>query len=191
MRGRPLIDFLLERLRHAPCDEIRVVTRPEKDDVRAHVQSLGLATISAHPANVTESLRAGLDGLADEDRICFGFPDTIWDPVDGFARLLEQLTGEVELALGLFRGADLRRCDVVTLDGDKVVAIDVKPSRPRSPWIWGCGAATVRVLRELDDPEPGVYFGRLALERPNLVSAVRLADRFMDVGTRAALEEMA
>ncbi len=186
--GRPLADHLIERLRRAPCDEIRVVTRPDKGDLVAHVQELGLVPVLAWPANVTESLGAGLDGLSEDDLVCFGFPDTIWEPVDGFAQLLARLTGEVKLVLGLFRGADLQRCDVVTLEGEHVIAVDVKPSRPRSPWIWGCGAATVRVLRGLDDPEPGVSFDRLCRECPGLVAGVPLANAFEDLGTREALE---
>jgi glucose-1-phosphate thymidylyltransferase len=186
--GRPLIDHLVERLRLAPCDEIRVVARPEKEDLLAHVREVGLVPVLAYPGDVTESLRAAVEGLADDDRVCFGFPDTIWQPLDGFARLLSRLEGGVELVLGLFRGADLSRCDVVTLRGEKVVAVDVKPSRPGSPWIWGCAAATTRLLRELDDPEPGVSFDRLCREEPGRIAGIPLADEFADLGTREAFD---
>ena len=32
--GRPVIDYLVERMRAGGCEELRVVTRPEKQDVR-------------------------------------------------------------------------------------------------------------------------------------------------------------
>ena len=47
----------------------------------------------------------------------FGFPDTIWEPVDGFQHLVAEL-GEV--ALGLFRCRDLTQSDVVTVDRARV-----------------------------------------------------------------------
>ena len=39
--GRPVIDFLIERLWLGGCEEIRVVTRPEKRDVIEYARVLG------------------------------------------------------------------------------------------------------------------------------------------------------
>ncbi|HEY7196465.1 MAG TPA: NTP transferase domain-containing protein [Gaiellaceae bacterium] len=186
--GRPVVDFLLDRLRAAPCDAIRVVTRPAKTDLVTHAERLGLDVVLAEPASVTESLLAGVSGLGDEDVVCFGFPDTLWEPRDGFARLVGALSGDIGLALGLFRGAELERCDVTSVGTDgRVLGIDVKPARPRSPWIWGCAAARADVLRAVDDPEPGVYFDRVARDGPWGVTGVPLGDEFRDIGTPSAL----
>ena len=40
---RPIMDCLVERMRVGDCTRLRVVTRPEKDDVIAHAEKLGAA----------------------------------------------------------------------------------------------------------------------------------------------------
>jgi glucose-1-phosphate thymidylyltransferase len=185
--GRPVMDYLVERMRIAGCDEIRVVTRPEKADVVERANELGLRVILAHPPTAAESFASGLEALTDDDVVLLGFPDSIWEPADGFMRLLDGLDGERAAVLGLFRTADLERSDVVSLDGDGVVTeVDVKPRRPASEWIWGCAAARVPALADVAAAgELGRHFGSLA--RRGLVLGVQLSDRWVDVGTRAGL----
>jgi NDP-sugar pyrophosphorylase family protein len=183
--GRPVIDYLLERMDAAPCAEIRVVTRPEKRDVAEHARARGATVIFARTANVSESLLAGLDGLSPETPVVFGFPDTLWEPRDGFARLLAALQA-AEVALGIFRAEAPRRSDVVTLAGPLVTSIRVKPEEPFSDLIWGCAATSAGVLRGVGGkPEPGEYFDGLA--RRGVVRGVRLEDPFIDIGTPEAL----
>jgi len=184
--GKPLMDHLVIRLRAAGCNEIRVVTRPDKRDVIEHARASGLTVVEAGPASVSESLLAGLDGV-DEDRIVlFGFPDTIWEPIDGFTLLLRALD-DCDLALGLFWGREPERSDVVTVAPDGVVvSIEVKPHAPTSHWIWGCAAARRRVLNRLSShPEPGVVFDEMC--REGKVVGVYLSRFFVDVGTPEAL----
>jgi NDP-sugar pyrophosphorylase family protein len=192
VRGRPVMDYLLERMSVAGCSEIRVVTRPEKKDVVENALRRGATVIKAYPATVSESLVAGIAGLSDEDVVLFGFPDTIWAPEDGFLTLLREVDRGYDLVLGLFRARGLERSDVVTLhDESRVVrAIQVKPARPASPWIWGCAAARVRILRGMADfSEPGVYFGILSKRQPIL--GIELSDSWIDIGTPSALAEVA
>jgi len=184
VRGRPVIDYLLERMEAVPCDEIRVVTRSEKRDVAEHARARGARVVEARPESVGESLRAGAAALDGERVVVFGFPDTLWEPVDGLARLVERLGEDVDAVLGIFRGAEPARSDVVRLEGDRVVAIDVKPERPLSELVWGCAALRVRTLRELGS-EPGLELDRLA--RLGRVAGVRLEDPFLDIGTPEAL----
>jgi hypothetical protein len=89
--GRPIMDYLIERMRVAPCDELRVVTRPEKTDVAERALALGAEVIQAYPSSVAASLLAGLSGLRADDIVLFGFPDSLWDPVDGFVQLVDGL----------------------------------------------------------------------------------------------------
>jgi glucose-1-phosphate thymidylyltransferase len=171
---RPVMDYLVERLRLV-TDEIVVVTRPDKRDVIEHSRSLGLRIVEGEPSSVSESLLLGLSGA---DTVLLGFPDTIWEPVDGFVRLVEALE-EADVALGVFESEDPGRSDVVE-------AVDVKPDQPRSNLIWGCAAARADALTGLDrHDQPGFLFDELA--REGRTRAVRFAGAMIDVGTPEAL----
>jgi NDP-sugar pyrophosphorylase family protein len=187
VRGRPVLDYLVERMRAAACAELRVVTRPEKRDVIELAGAHGATVVLGRPESVAESLLLGADGLEPETTVLFGFPDTIWEPVDGFVRLLERLSPGIDAALGLFRTPDLMRSDVAVLgEAGLVTAVQVKPEQPASDLIWGCAATTAGVLRGLRDvPEPGLLFDHLA--RAGRVAGVYLSDRWLDVGTPEAL----
>jgi glucose-1-phosphate thymidylyltransferase len=185
--GRPIIDYLLERMDVAGCTEIRVITRPEKQDVADHASTRGAAVLFARPATVSESLLAGLHDLAPETPVVFGFPDTLWQPRDGFTRLLAALRPGVDVVLGIFRAEAPSRSDVVTLAGDRVTTIRVKPEQPSSDLVWGCAASRAGVLRALrGHAEPGLYFDQLA--RRGRVLGIRLSDPFIDIGTPDSLE---
>jgi dTDP-glucose pyrophosphorylase len=185
--GRPALEYLVERMHASPADEIRVVTRPEKTDVAELAERLGAKVVFARPEHVSASLLAGIAGLNGDDVVLFGFPDTIWEPVGGFALLRELVEAGEDLALGLFESAEPERCDVAVLDeAGRVAAVDVKPAAPRSSWIWGCGAARASLLSGTGlDAEPGVYFDRLARQRT--IAAIKLSDMFIDIGTPESL----
>lgn len=187
--GRPVMDHLVERLQQAGPDELRVVTRPEKADVTAHARALGAEVVHGHPADVAASLRLGLTGLADDDEVLFGFPDTVFEPLDSFVQVLAALRVGADAALGLFRvpPTDLTRSDVVVLGDDgRVARIEVKPAVPPSDLIWGLAATRVGVLRAVPNgTEPGAHFDRLA--RSGTVLGVPLSDQWLDIGVPAAL----
>lgn len=188
VRGRPVMDYLIERMNLAGCDDVRVVTRAEKTDVIAYAEQRDLTVVEARPRSVSESLLAGLEESDPGDVVLFGFPDTIWEPADGFLRLLDALEG-FEVALGLFLGTEPERSDVVAFTTSGVVtSIDVKPRKPTSRWIWGCGVAQRRALDALsDDPEPGVVFDTMCSR--GAVAGVALSDIFVDIGTHEAIHE--
>lgn len=191
IHGRPVLASLVEQMWAAPADEVRVVTLPEKTDVAEASRRLGATVVYARPPHsVCASLLAGMEGLADDDIVLFGFPDTLWEPPDGFARLLRVVLAGEDLVLGLFEGAELERSDVAVLDGrGRVAAIDVKPSEPRSAWIWGCAAGRASVLSEARrESEPGMFFDHLARDRT--IAAVKLSDTFIDIGTRETLASL-
>ena len=190
VRGRQVIDYLVERMRAAGVDELRVVTRPEKADVARRARQLGADVIRGRPANVSESILLGGEGLASGDRVLVGFPDTLWEPVDGFVRLLGALSGDVEIVLGLFRTPQLGRSDVVTVEGVRVTGVYPKPAEPQSELVWGCLAARAGALAGLREyGEPGDYLGLLA--RTGVVHAVDFGTRFVDIGTPASYAEAA
>lgn len=187
--GVPVMDYLVERMWAAPCDELRVVTRPEKRDVIENAVRNGARVIEARPASLARSLLAGMQGLADDDLVLLGFPDSIWEPPDAYKQVLELLRGGWEVALGLFQAADLRRYEPVVFDhSGKVLRIEFKPERPSSSWIWGCAAASVSTLRGLEsEDEPGIFFNSLCAK--GRVAGVRLSGAYIDMGTHDGLRE--
>lgn len=187
VRGCPVMDYLVERLKHARCDEIRLVTRPEKEDVAAHARALGLRVLVATPSTVAESIAVAADGIGVTDVVLLGFPDTIWEPVDGFARLAGELDEDVDVVLGLFRTPDLQRSDVVSVDaGGRVAGVVVKPAQPPSEWIWGCAAVRRGALENMAPAgEIGQHFDGLA--RRGVVRGVPLSDEWLDIGTAEGL----
>ncbi len=187
--GRPVMDYLVERMRAAGCSELRVVTRPEKRDVIENAARHGAVVVEAHPQSLAESYFAGLSGLGDDDVVLLGFPDAIWEPVDGYRRLLEFRNGRWDVALGLLRAPDLTRHETVVFDDSgRVRHIEFKVQRPSSDWMWGLAIASARFLRPLErEREPGIYFDRLA--RDGRVGALTLPGTFLDIGTPQGLEE--
>jgi glucose-1-phosphate thymidylyltransferase len=183
--GRPVMDYLIERLRAASCDEIRVVTRPEKRDLREHAERLGLDVLLGHPASVTQSLVLGLGHGDPQDLVLVGLPDTLWEPVDGFCRLISEVEAGAEVCLGVFRGRDPARSDVVVGLVERVL---VKPRDPPAETVWGCFAARRAALQGIDRHlEPGAFFDELA--RAGRLRGVRFDSEFVDIGTPEALAE--
>jgi dTDP-glucose pyrophosphorylase len=188
--GKPVLDHLVERMRAGGAGRMRIVTRPEKEDILAHARQLEAEVVLGHPETVSRSLLLGMDGLAPDDVVLIGFPDTIWQPADGYRVLVGAVEQGADVALGLFRveRADLVRSDVVVFGDDGSIAgIDVKPADPRSEWIWGCAAGRASAWVGLDRAEwPGGHVDRLCREGRD-VRGVELSDVWLDVGTIEAL----
>lgn len=191
VRGQPVFVYVVDRMRRAPCSELRVVTRPEKRDVVELARRLGARVVEGRPETVAASILLALDGLAADDVALVGFPDTLWEPADGYARLLRRLRSPADVVLGLFEFAEPERSDVVEPGPAGVVRrVRSRPTRPPSKLVWGCLAARVGVLADLSpDDEPGRHLDRLA--RAGRVAAVRLEGELVDIGTPASLSRYA
>ena len=181
--GRPVMDYVVDRLRAAECREVRVVTRPDKTDVIAHAGELGAEIVIGEPGTLAASIALGLRGLEESDVVLVGLPDTVWEPIDGFVRLLEQLDEQADVVLGLFESDEPERSDVVVLDKRGLVRrVHVKEADPPGNLVWGCFVARVGALAGLErSPSPGHFFE----ERE--VAAVVLPGRMLDIGTPEAL----
>jgi NDP-sugar pyrophosphorylase family protein len=185
--GRPVVSYLVERIRAARPDAIRLVTRAEKADLATWAASEGIETVFAEPPFVTSSILQGMRGLADDAIVLTGFPDTLWDPLDAFERLIDDVCSGAEIALGLFDTGEPQRCDIVEVDpSGTVTRIVVKPSEPSGNVTWGCVAARARALRPMSSwEEPGEYFDSAL--RTITVTGTRFAGRYVDIGTRKSL----
>jgi len=76
--------------------------------VRRYAEKRGLDVVLGHPAHIGESVAAGVIGI-DDEVIALGFPDSIWEPIEGFALLRNSLTAEIHIVLDLFDFPDSRR----------------------------------------------------------------------------------
>jgi glucose-1-phosphate thymidylyltransferase len=186
----PVIGHLIDRMRSAGARDIRVVTRPEKEDVILYVKRKGCKVVLGNPSTPASSVEIGVQGLNDSDRVLLGLPDTMWEPSNGFEMLLSVLDREHPMALGLFRTRDLQRSDVVvTDDSGRVFSVDVKPTVTRSDFVWGCAASTRSALNGLarfDDL--GYFFNDLC--QVISIRGVELSDQFVDIGTSDRLIEL-
>ena len=187
LAGRPVLDYAVERLRAGGAAEIRIVTRPDKGDVRTHAHELGLTVVDAEPETLAESIATGADGLAADDVVLIDLPDSVWEPVDGLAALVEALEPGTDAVLAVFRSTEPERGDVVEVDRDGAVhSVSVKPSEPAGDLVWGAVAARASALRSLRrHPHPGQLFDELA--HGGRVRAVRFPGEFIDIGTKEAL----
>jgi dTDP-glucose pyrophosphorylase len=190
VNDRPVMDYVIERMRNAGCTDVRVVTRPEKTDVIEHAEKIGATVVLDKPATPGESFVAGMAGLAPEDIVLIGWPDTLWEPDEGYVPLVQAVEEGHEIALGLFETSDLERSDVLSFDrSGRITGIHIKPANPPSTWIWGCAAARRRALAGLEREEwPGSFFNALC-ENGVELHAVPLSDTWLDIGTKEALQQ--
>ena len=187
LAARPVLDFAVERMRAGGAAEIRVVTRPDKGDVRTHAHELGLTVVEAEPQTLAESIAIGAEGLAPDDVVLIDLPDSVWEPVHGLAALVEALEPGTDAVLAVFRSTEPERGDVVEIDRDgEVHGVSVKPPRPAGDLVWGAVAARASALSSLRrHRDPGQLFDELA--RGGRVRAVRFPGEFIDIGTNEAL----
>ena len=189
--GRPVMDYIIERMREGGAEEVRVVTRPEKEDVVEHARAAGVTLVLGHPPTLNALFAAGLAGLSPGDIALLGFPDSIWEPPDGFRLLVEAVLAGHDLALGLFKTSGFQEVDYVVLDEDgRIAGIEIKPAAPPSEWMWGAAAARVGVLDGLARQEwPGAHFMDLR-DRGVQLHGVRLSSTYLDVGTPSSLARL-
>jgi glucose-1-phosphate thymidylyltransferase len=187
--GRPVIDYLVERMRAARCDQLRIVTRPEKRDVVEYAEAQGAEVVEASPPSLGKSIALGLIGLSRDDVVLLGFPDSIWEPLDGYRRLVRTVEDGFDVVLGLFRTQTPETCDVVVLGESGFVRdLELKSPTPSSDVFWGAAAARAGALEDLSrSDDPGILFKRLA--RTSAIPGVWLSERYVDIGTKAGLEE--
>lgn len=187
MGGRPVMDYLVERMHAAGCAELRVVTRPDKRDVVAHARELGALVVEAEPGSLAESFAHGVAGMDETAVVLMGLPDTIWEPIDGYVSLLARIDAGADAVLGVFDSDEPERSDVVLLDDAGAVrSVHVKEARPPGRLVWGCAAAKVSALTGLGEyREPGHHFAALAAA--GRLRAVRFPGTMIDIGTPTGL----
>jgi len=185
VRERPIMDHLVSCMKAARADELRVVTRHEKQDVAKHARAAGATVIFGNPATVAESLALGLAGLSGSTVALIGFPDTLFTPPDAFVQLVAELRS-ADAVLGLFHSPEAERGDVVDFRDGRVLGVEPKPTAPRTDLIWSLLVARASALQGVaESREPGDLLDRLA--RSGRVAGVDLGSDFIDIGVPASL----
>ena len=147
MRGRPVVDHLLERL--APADEIRVVVRPAKRDLIEHLRGR-VTLVEGEPRTVAESLALGLDGPGGGRPRARRLPR---HALRGRAGL--RAAARAPWASTRWRSEPsaspsprARTCSSST--ARRSLRVHVRPQQPASNLVWGCFAARRRALEGIE-----------------------------------------
>jgi glucose-1-phosphate thymidylyltransferase len=143
--------------------------------------------VQDEPRGLCDALFRALPFIADEERACFGLPDTVWFPEDALTTV-----GGHSLDFLLFPVARPELFDAVELDANgMVVRIEVKAASPRSHWIWGAFMTNGRTLRALERlwlarNRQDEYLGSLInayIATGGEARGVRAGHTYVDVGT--------
>jgi len=159
VKGRAVIEYLIERMVLSGLDKIFINTAEDKTDLIHYLASKSI--YRDHLIFLVRPRKGLLDGiilpeqfLRENDELYFGLPDTIWYPKDAYLQVAG-LAGE--LVLGLFDTGTPERFDSVVLDqNNQIQSIEVKVAQPKTKWTWAIGKLTVRIARIL---ESNPFFG--------------------------------
>lgn len=197
-RPRAVSEYLVERMLHAGANRICFVISPGKSDIveyyggaytlRGGAGSAAICyVVQPSPVGLCDAIFRALPLLGPDDHVLVGLPDTVWFPVDGFARMPAD-----QLAFLLFPVDHPERFDaVLTTDDGAVREIRVKRTDAGTSWIWGAFRMPARVLFALHElfverERRDEYLGTLVnayLERGGVARAVRVGQTYVDVGT--------
>jgi dTDP-glucose pyrophosphorylase len=196
-RPRAVSEYLVERMLHGGATRVCFVISPGKSDIVEYyggtyaVDPTRAASVcyvvQPSPTGLCDAIFRALPLLDPDDQVLVGLPDTVWFPVDGFARLPAD-----RLAFLLFPVDRPDRFDaVLTREDGSVGEIRVKREDAGTQWVWGAFRMPARVLFGLhalflERERRDEYFGTLVnayLERGGAATAVRAGETYVDVGT--------
>ncbi|MEI8232710.1 MAG: NTP transferase domain-containing protein [bacterium] len=191
--GRPVIEYIFDRLKLAGIDQIFVTTHADKVDLIKY-----LTNISPHRSSLKIVLgeRKGLlDGIVSPgsslrptDELYFGLPDTVWYPENGYKRIASVPN---DIVLGVLPTDTPELYGSVTVAGGYAQSIIEKPSSTGSPWIWAFGKFRVSLIPQFlklaeETPAFTTVLGGYALTSP--IPVVTFRDGiYFDTGTPLGL----
>ena len=191
-RPKAVSEYLVERMVAAGADKIVFVISPTKSDiVRYYGGGIGRVdtafVVQPTAGGLCDAIFRACPLVRPDEPVLVGLPDTIWFPLDGLARLPDDV-----LAFLLFPVERPELFDAVVVDGaGRVEEIEVKRAGARSNWVWGAFKMPGHVLHDLHRLwcEPGrgdEYIGTLVnawLARGNQAVGVKAGEHYVDVGT--------
>jgi glucose-1-phosphate thymidylyltransferase len=197
-------EYLCERMVRAGVDKICFVVSPGKSDIMEYFggafgEAFVTYAVQPEPLGLCDAIFRAAPLAADDEPVLVGLPDTIWQPVDGFASLPNGT-----LSFLLFPVADPSAFDAVSTDETgRVTRIEVKSREASSRWIWGAFKMNGRILRELEAfwrrrDRRDEFIGTLVdawIAEGGRAIGVRDGETYLDVGTfegyRAAVAMLA
>lgn len=191
-RPRAVSEFLVERMIAGGANRMCFVLSPGKSDIFEYYcggydGADFCYVVQPRPQGLCDALFRAIPLVHSEDIVMVGLPDTIWFPVDGFARL-----DESTLSFLLFKVDRPEVFDAVVTDGRGLVQeIQVKSSQPKTDWVWGAFQMPGHVFQELHDlwlrrDKQDEYFGTLVnayLAGGHVATGVKAGEIYVDVGT--------
>jgi dTDP-glucose pyrophosphorylase len=197
-RPRAVSEYLIERMLQGGADKICfVISRWKFDILQYYGGEIGNAAIAyavqPEPRGLCDAIFRAIPFVDPAEPVLVGLPDTIWLPVDAFARLPDD-----RLAFLTFPVARPELFDAVVSDPDgRVAEIQVKQEGARSNWVWGAFRMPGAVLHELHRlwrarGEADEYFGTLVnawLADGGEAVAVPAGSAYVDVGTLGGYRE--
>jgi glucose-1-phosphate thymidylyltransferase len=194
--------YLLEKMRRAGITEAIIILREGKWDIPAHYKDgalvdMRLAYLAVPPTPGPPYTLDYAYPFVRDRLVALGFPDILFEPADGFVRLLEhQARTQAEVVLGLFPADRPETMDVVAVNGEgRVEQIVVKPAHTTLRQTWGIAVWTPAFTEFLHDrlaqgtalPQPTeLHVGNLiqaAIEAGIRVEALAVSERpFLDIG---------
>jgi len=151
-RYKPISQFVLENLTAVPVDHIVFVINETKHQLigyfgdghrfGCHISYVVQEVREESSPSTSPGLGHALDAayhLVRDKTVFFGMADTIMEPVDLFARMLDSATPDEDVILGLFPTERPQKFGMVAFDADdRVLYIVDKPRETDLTHMWGC-----------------------------------------------------
>lgn len=206
-KPKPVSQYLVERMLKSGVKRIFMIINSNKLNLIKYYQSgkwLGISIAYLYqdkPRGMGDALCNLIPWIRDEV-IVMGMPDTIFEPVDAFSRLINfYIETNCDLALGLFPVSDPSKYGVVLIDDKYNVVYHVdKPETPVLNWCWGIACWGKRFSEFINhvcclprDQRTEFTFGNLidmSLKDGLLVKGLPFHDgKYVDVGTMMGIIE--
>lgn len=199
-RPRAVSEFLVDRLIAGGATKLCFVISSGKSDILEYfggsVRGVPVCyVVQPEPAGLCDAIFRALPLVHADEPVAIGLPDTIWFPEKGIAVLPDD-----ELSFLLFSVEHPQLFDVVITDANGYVRrIDVKPTDPKSSWIWGAFKMPGVTLADLfllweRRARRDEYFGTLVnayLAEGGSARAFPVGTHYVDVGTLGGCREAA
>ncbi len=191
-RPRAVSEYMVERMILGGADKLCFVISPGKTDILEYFGSRIwgadlVYVVQPKPAGLCDALFRAAPLIHVDESVFIGLPDTIWSPIDGFARLPDE-----DLSFLLFPVEHPELFDAVVLDADDLVMrIEVKQAAPSTRWIWGGIRMSGKIFHELhalwlQEERGDEYLGSLVnawLAAGGRSRGIAAGQAYVDVGT--------